>query len=221
MCPPRRATLHDRRESPFPRPLAIGFADPSLINHRSMCGPVAPSLRRWRLGCPSSPATLKSTRSSRYSGALSWFSIFPTSPTHPQMHQQTSRYPHSRSLAWVVHHARFQADVPPMATASAARGPAGNGRQGAAPSHWHAHLRSCTKDLRSVPVLFRLSFGFGRSRDYPSVLRTAKVALRHPYFASSDGRSVDPLLGSYNPSTLLCAPPRSGRVETLMASPII
>ncbi|KAK4698327.1 hypothetical protein P7C70_g7954, partial [Phenoliferia sp. Uapishka_3] len=56
---------------------------------------------------------------------------------------------------------------------------------------------------------------------------SAKAALQHPYFASPDGRLVDPPLGlgSYNPSSLLCAPAmrasNGGRSESLMASPII
>ncbi|KAL8283788.1 hypothetical protein RQP46_005220 [Phenoliferia psychrophenolica] len=59
---------------------------------------------------------------------------------------------------------------------------------------------------------------------------SAKAALRHPYFATPEGQMVDPLLGSYNPNSLLCAPGArggggpgsgSGRVESLMASPII
>lgn len=50
---------------------------------------------------------------------------------------------------------------------------------------------------------------------------SAKSSLLHPYFHSTDGRPTDPLLGSYNPSSLLCAPPPPRAAQGLMASPII
>ncbi|KAI5480502.1 cell division control protein Cdc2 [Pseudohyphozyma bogoriensis] len=49
---------------------------------------------------------------------------------------------------------------------------------------------------------------------------SAKAALRHPYFSYSNGQP-DPLLGSYNPNSMLCAPAASNAPNALMASPII
>ncbi|KAM0746151.1 Pkinase-domain-containing protein [Meredithblackwellia eburnea MCA 4105] len=79
---------------------------------------------------------------------------------------------------------------------------------------------------------------------------SAKAALRHPYFSPQEGRSLDPLLGSFNPAAIgtgmgmglgggmLCPPPQAvhhhhqlqqnphqqqeeRRIKGLMASPIV
>ncbi|ORY92739.1 kinase-like domain-containing protein [Leucosporidium creatinivorum] len=53
----------------------------------------------------------------------------------------------------------------------------------------------------------------------PSRRITAKSALHHHYFSSANSRQMDPLLGSYNPSSL-CAPKSTAAPSGLMASPI-